>query len=69
MKTNDEKMKEELTKLYNDYSIEREKIKKEAKEQGLWTYGGLDSNQHLFKEARNRVINAEQKIKEKYGKL
>lgn len=53
------KMDEELTKLYNNYTKEREQIEKEAKEKGLWIYGGLDSNQYLFKEARTRVKKAE----------
>ena len=46
MKTNEEKMNEELTKLYNNYTLEREQIEKEAKEKGLWIYGGLDSNDY-----------------------
>ena len=62
MKTNEEKMNEELTKLYNNYTLEREQIEKEAKEKGLWIYGGLDSNQYLFKEVRTRVIKAEEKL-------
>lgn len=69
MKTNEEKMNEESTKLYNNYTLEREQIEKEAKEKGLWIYGGLDSNQYLFKEVRTRVIKAEEKIREKYSKL
>ena len=31
MKTNEEKMDEELTKLYNNYTKEREQIKKKPK--------------------------------------
>lgn len=38
MKITNEKMRDELTKLYNDYAREREEIEKEAKEKGLWFY-------------------------------
>ena len=66
MKITNEKMIDELTKLYNDYTREREEIEKEAKEKGLWFYGGLDTNNHLFKEARDRVIKEEKRIIAKY---
>ena len=49
MKITNEKMRDELTRLYNDYAKEREEIEKEAKENGEWLEIGLDSNQHLFK--------------------
>lgn len=66
MKITNEKMRDELTKLYNDYAREREEIEKEAKEKGLWFYGGLDTNNNLFKEARDRVMNEEKRIIAKY---
>ncbi len=66
MKITNEKMRDELTILYNDYAKEREEIEKEAKENGEWLEIGLDSNQHLFKEARDRVIKEEKKIIAKY---
>ena len=34
MKITNEKMRDELTSLYTDYAREREKIEKEAKENG-----------------------------------
>lgn len=49
------KMRDELTRLYTDYAREREKIEKEAKENGEWLEIGLDSNQHLFKKLNDEV--------------
>lgn len=66
MKITNEKMRDVLTKLYNDYAREREEIEKEAKEKGLWFYGGLDTNNHLFKEVRYKVMNEEKRIIAKY---
>lgn len=64
----DNEMDAELTNLFANYYKECEKIEIEAKEKGIWVYGGLDTNQYLFKEARNRVKKEEKRIKEKYGK-
>ena len=66
MKTNEEKMDEELTELFTNYGRELKRIEKEAKETGEWLEIGLDSNQHLFKK-----LNDEEKKKEKkdYSKI
>ena len=66
MKTNEEKMDEELTELFTNYGRELKRIEKEAKENGEWLEIGLDSNQHLFKK-----LNDEMKKKEKkdYSKI
>lgn len=55
MKITNEKMRDELTRLYTDYAREREKIEKEAKENGEWLEIVLDSNQHLFKKLNDEV--------------
>lgn len=47
MKTNEEKMDEELTELFTNYGRELKRIEKEAKENGEWLEIGLDSNQHF----------------------
>ena len=69
MKTNDEKMNEELTELFMNYEKERNRIENEIKEKGLWETQGLDANEHFFKSLRKEVQKKEAIIKEKYGKL
>ena len=66
MKITNEKMRDELTRLYTDYAREREKIEKEAKENGEWFEIGLDSNQHLFKKLNDEVKKKEKMIIAKY---
>ena len=66
MKITNEKMRDELTRLYTDYAREREKIEKEAKENGEWLEIGLDSNQHLFKKLNDEVKKKEKMIIAKY---
>ena len=68
MKITNEKMRDELTRLYTDYAREREKIEKEAKENGEWLEIGLDSNQHLFKKLKDEVKKKEKMIILKYSK-
>ena len=60
MKTNEEKMDEELTELFTNYGRELKRIEKEAKENGEWLEIGLDSK-----------LNDEVKKKEKkdYSKI
>lgn len=55
MKTNKEKMDEELTELFTNYGRELKRIETEAKENGEWLEIGLDSNQHLFKKLNDEV--------------
>lgn len=66
MKTNEEKMDEELTELFTNYGQELKRIEKEAKENGEWLEIGLDSNQHLFKKLNDEVKKKEKMIIEKY---
>lgn len=47
MKTNEEKMNEELTELYMNYEKERKRIEIEIKDKGLWETFGLDANEHF----------------------
>ena len=61
MKTNEEKMDEELTELFTNYVRELKRIEKEAKENGEWLEIGLDSNQHLFKKLNDEVKKKEKK--------
>ncbi|MGF0135624.1 hypothetical protein ACQRC2_10200 [Catenibacterium mitsuokai] len=68
MKITNEKMRDELTRLYTDYAREREKIEKEAKENGEWLEIGLDSNQYLFKKLNDEVKKKEKMIILKYSK-
>lgn len=48
MKTNEEKMNEELTELFMNYEKERKRIENEIKDKGLWETFGLDANEHFF---------------------
>lgn len=66
MKTNEEKMDEELTELFTNYGQELKRIEKEAKENGEWLEIGLDSNQHLFKKLNDEVKKKEKMIIAKY---
>lgn len=61
MKTNEEKMDEELTELFTNYGRKLKRIEKEAKENGEWLEIGLDSNQHLFKKLNDEVKKKEKK--------
>lgn len=61
MKTNEEKMDEELTELFTNYGRELKRIEKEDKENGEWLEIGLDSNQHLFKKLNDEVKKKEKK--------
>ena len=49
MKTNKEKIDEELTELFMNYEKERKRIENEIKDKGLWETFGLDANEHFFK--------------------
>ncbi|WP_295131256.1 hypothetical protein [uncultured Catenibacterium sp.] len=66
MKITNERMRDELTRLYTDYARKREEIEKEAKENGEWLEIGLDSNQHLFKKLNDEVKKKEKMIIAKY---
>lgn len=68
MKTNEEKMDEELTELFTNYGRELKRIETEAKENGEWIEIGLDSNQHLFKKLNDEVKKKEKMIILKYSK-
>lgn len=45
----------EAKKIFEKWCKDKEKIEKEAKENGTWQTVGLDSNNHLFKELDNEV--------------
>ena len=45
----------EAKKIYDKWCKDKQKIEKENKENGTWRTGGLDSNNHLFKELDNEV--------------
>ena len=66
MKITNERMRDELTRLYTDYARKREEIEKGAKENGEWLEIGLDSNQHLFKKLNDEVKKKEKMIIAKY---
>lgn len=69
MKTNEEKMNEELTELFMNYEKERKRIENEIKDKGLWETFGLDANEHFFKSLKKRSSKKEAAIRSKYGKL
>lgn len=69
MKTNEEKMNEELTELFMNYEKERKRIENEIKDKGLWETFGLDANEHFFKSLKKEVQKKEAAIRLKYGKL
>lgn len=54
MKTNEEKMNEELTELFMNYEKERKRIENEIKDKGLWETFGLDANEHFFKSLKKK---------------
>lgn len=45
----------EAKKVYEKWRKDREKIEKDAKENGKWNDIGLDSNNHLFKDVDNEA--------------
>ena len=57
--------KHELNKeaklIFEAWCEKRLQIEREAKASGIWIYGGLDSNQYLFKELR---LEARRQLKE-----
>lgn len=52
-----EQANEEGKKVAEKYERKRKVIEKKAKEEGIWIYGGLDSNEYLFKEARKELYD------------
>lgn len=66
MKTNEEKMNEELTKLFMYYEKERKRIENEIKDKGLWETFGLDANEHFFKPLKKEIQKKEKMIIAKY---
>lgn len=46
---NKEEANKEAKKVFEDWQKKKEKIEKEAKQKGIWSNVGLDSNNHLFK--------------------
>lgn len=48
--------------VFEEWIKECEEIKKKAKENGIWSFFGLDSNNHLFKEANRKVKERLEKI-------
>lgn len=69
MKTNKEKMDEELTELFMNYEKERKRIENEIKDKGLWETFGLDANEHFFKSPKKEVKKKEAAIRTKYEEL
>lgn len=52
-----EQANEEGKKVAEKYERKCKEIEKKAKEEGIWIYGGLDSNEYLFKEARKELYD------------
>lgn len=50
----------EAKKIFEWWNKQRSQIEKDAKEKGTWKSGGLDSNNHLFKDID---IKAKEKLK------
>ncbi|MCI8669205.1 MAG: hypothetical protein HFI34_06770 [Lachnospiraceae bacterium] len=57
-----EQANREAKKIYEEWIKEREEIEIKAKSEGKWVTGGLDGNNHLFRELNN-------KLKEKLARL
>lgn len=66
MKITNERMRDELTRLYNDYAKERKRLENEIKDKGLWETQGLDANEHFFKSLKKEVQKKEKMIIAKY---
>ena len=49
----------EAKKIYDEWVLRKRQIEAEAKKNGTWSYAGLDSNNHLFKELNKET---EQKL-------
>ena len=47
---NKEEVNRKAKKVFEDWQKKKEKIEKEAKQKGIWSNVGLDSNNYLFKE-------------------
>lgn len=47
---NKEEANKKAKAIFEDWHKKKKQIEKEAKENGKWQNGGLDSNNHLFKE-------------------
>ena len=45
----------EAKKIYDKWQKERDRIEREAKQNGIWQNKGLDSNNHLFTELNNET--------------
>lgn len=56
----------EAKKIYDEWIQRKRQIEAEAKENGTWSYVGLDSNNHLFKELNKET---EKKLDELLGFL
>ncbi len=63
-----EQANEEGKKVAEKYERKRKEIEKKAKEEGIWIYGGLDSNEYLFKEARKELYDEFNKIRAQIDK-
>ena len=51
--------------VFEEWKKEKEAIEKKAKEDGSWNSLGLDSNNHLFKEADDKAKKKLDEIKSK----
>ena len=56
--------KNRAKQVFEEWKKECEDIKKKAKEDGSWSSHGLDSNNHLFKEANKKAQERLEKINE-----
>lgn len=45
----------EAKKIYDEWILRKRQIEEEAKKNGTWSYVGLDSNNHLFKELNREI--------------
>lgn len=45
----------EAKKIYDEWILRKRQIEEEAKQNGTWSYVGLDSNNHLFRELNREI--------------
>ena len=59
---NEAEANKKAKQVFDDWKKECEAIKKKAKDDGTWSSHGLDSNNHLFKEANQKAKERLEKI-------
>ena len=65
---NQEEANIEAKKIFDTWQKKKKEIEKDAKEKGRWNKGGLDSNNHLFKNIDEECVSVIYKRKDdNYG--